>query len=430
LKVTNKPGILKILSIFTDIYHRIIYYSCKLRQEHPVISAERINSLFSLTLPQQSGYDNISNQALGRGIDAYLKQDYAGAVKEFKKSIALSPYSDYSNQAFEYLANAYINQNKTSDAVRTYKQAIQLNPSNDSAHLNLGNIYFKNSQFKEAEKEYAQAVRINPTSAMNRYALGETYLATDRYQEAQSQFRFVTQLTPGDTNGYDGLGQALRKLGKYGDAVVQFKKAISLDKKNADAYLDLGYTYADMKKLDLAQQQVVLLTKLDSGKAGDLQNYIKQASDPKLTVVFSTSGFPLQAGRGTLVSSITDELSTANATDDFTMTFMFSKDMDPTSVQNPSNWQIRKATRQDPGGAYNLGLSIPATEIAAPSAPYRVTYDAGGRVAQLTFRITQNSSGTGTIDPSHLIFKFKGVDAYGQTMDSSADEYSGISKIV
>jgi len=395
-----------------------------------LISSANINNLFASTNFKLADYDNLSSRALGRGIDRYLKKDYEGAVKEFKRSIAYSPYSDYSAKSYEYLATAYLNQNKVTDAIATYKQAIKLNPSNDSAHLSLGNIYFRDSRFQEAEAEYSLAVRINPASASNRFALGMAHLATEKYSQAGAQFKRVTQITPRDANGYDALGQALRKLEQYDDAVIQFKKAITLDKNNADAHLDLGYTYADMKKIDEAQQQADLLKEIDSEKANSLRDYIQQASDPKFFTVFSTSGFPLSAGRGTVVSTLDDVLKIPGASKDFSISVMFSKDMDPSSVQNPWNWQIRKATIQDPGGAYNLGLAVPATEVATPSAPYKVTYDAGARLAEVTFRITQNSLGLGTIDPSHLVFKFNGVDAYSKAMDPAADEYSGVSKII
>jgi tetratricopeptide (TPR) repeat protein len=395
-----------------------------------LISNDYIDYIFSSTTNQQTSYDYLSSQALGRGIDRFMNKDYEGAVKEFKLSIGLAPNSEYSSKAYEYTANAYQNMNRVGDAVKTYKQMVQLNPSDDRAHLKLGNIYFRSSQYKEAEQEYTQAVRINPGSAENRYALALSYLATGKYREAELQSRSVIQITPRDSNGYDALGQALRKQERFDDAVLQFKKAISLDKKNADAYLDLGYTYADMKKLDEAQRQADLLKKIDSGKANDLQDYIKQASDPKLFSVFSTGGFPLSSGRGTVLSTMDDALEIPNASKDFSVTFMFDKDMDPLSVQNPGSWQIRRAVRSDPGGAYNLGLGTPSTEVMTPSSPYRVAYNSDAKTAEVTFRLTQNTAGTGTIDPSHLIFKFKGIDAYGNAMDPSADEYSGISKIV
>ena len=50
--------------------------------------------LFSSTLPSVAQYDSLSAGALGRGIDKYMAKDYAGAIREFRRCIALSPYSD------------------------------------------------------------------------------------------------------------------------------------------------------------------------------------------------------------------------------------------------------------------------------------------------------------------------------------------------
>jgi tetratricopeptide (TPR) repeat protein len=395
-----------------------------------LILSEQIDRLFSSTSPQQSAYDYLADRALSRGIDLYQAKNFSGAAAEFRKSVVLSPFSANSDKAYEYLAFSYLSQNNTAEAINTYKQMIKRNPSNDSAHLSLGNIYFKAGQYKEAEAEYTMAVRTNLASAANRYALGQTYLITERYSEAESQFRRVVQITPRDPNAYDALGQALRKLDRLEDAAYQFNKALQFDKNYADAYLGLGYVYTDMQKTDEAAEQADRLSKLDKQKAADLNEYIKNAADPKITSVFSTSGFPLTAGRNTRVSTIDDSLELPNGSKDFTLTFIFSKEMDVSSVTNPLNWQISRATGKDPGGAYNWGLPIPSTEVSLPAAPYKIAYTEGSLIAEVTFKIKQNSAANGTIDPSRMVFKFRGLDAYGNAMDPSADEYSSVSKIV
>ena len=390
----------------------------------------QIDWLFSSTSPQQSVYDNLANNALGRGIDRYQAKDYAGAVREFKKSLALSPFSENSDKAYEYMAYAYLSQNNVTEAANTYKLMIRRNPSNDSARLSLGNIYFREGKYKEAQQEYSMAVRLNPNSAANRYALGQTYMVMEQYQEAETQFRRVIQLNPRDPNAYDALGQALRRREQYDEAVGYFENAIQLDKKFPDAYFSLGYTYADMGKIDEANQQLELVKKIAPDSSFELQDYIQKATSPKLTAAFSIGGFPLSAGKGTRVATMDDVLTTPNASKEFKVTFMFSKEMDPSSVQNPNNWLISRATGQHLGGAYNWGLPIPQSEISLPVTPVRVAYNEGGRMAEVTLRITQNSDASGTIDPSRVVFRFKGLDAYGKSMDASADEYSSVSKIV
>jgi hypothetical protein len=49
--------------------------------------------------------------------------------------------------------------------------------------------------------------------------------------------------------------------------------------------------------------------------------------------------------------------------------------------------------------------------------------------ATVSFKIQQNSTADGTIDPSHLEFKFSGKDTYGNTMDTDFDQFIGFSGV-
>lgn len=104
--------------------------------------------------------------------------------------------------------------------------------------------------------------------------------------------------------------------------------------------------------------------------------------------------------------------------------------MDMASIQNIANWNISRSVSTATGGLYNWGRNIPATEVSSSTMPVNVVYDHESLTAKITFKITQNSSGTGTIDLSHLVFQFKGTDVYGNAMDSSKDQYNLFSKIV
>ncbi len=395
-----------------------------------VSSSNIIDSLFSSTTRQQSQLDNLSSRALINGIDLSIKGDYDAAIKEFKRAIGLSPSSTNSAKAHEYMANAYLKQNKTKESIATYRQAIRFFPTDDAAHLQLGTLLFSKERYKEALEEYKMAVRLNPNSPATRFALGQTYLTTEDYIKAEDQFKRVTQLSPNDPNGYDALGQVYRQTGDYDKAVFQFNKALALNKDSSDSLLNLGYTYADMGESEKAQEQANILEKTESASAIMLRNYINEVSIPKISSAYTFGGFTPTAGRKTLVSSMNTSLSNPDASKQFTMRFNFSKEMDVYSVRNPYNWRISRATGKDVGGAYNWGLPIPETEVNIPAIPISVVYDENAKSADVSFRITQNSSGDGTIDPGHIVFKFSGIDAYGKAMDSSADEYGGFSKIV
>jgi tetratricopeptide (TPR) repeat protein len=390
-----------------------------------------IDSFFSSTTNSLDQFDSIANSALSRGMDAYAKKNYTGAVKEFKSSIALSPSNANAVSAYDYLAKAYLQLGKTADAIKTYQTATKAFPTNDPLHLSLGDIYYKNGEAQKAQAEYEKAVQLNPTSPDNRYSLGQSYLNNNRLIDAQAQFKRVTQFAPTSPTGYYGLGQALRASGDYKDAEVQLKKAVSINKKFANAYLELGSVYADMGDIDNAQKQLEALQGLKaSQQVTSLRNYMAQAAAPKIIMAYSTNGFKSYNGPGTPLSDLDETLSTPLAEKDFNMNFVFSKAMDTGSVQNVDHWQIGRQSGNYISNDYNFGMPIPSTEIMPPMEPIHVSYDSKTNTATVTFRVSQNLAGNGTIDPSHISFKFNGIDTYKKAMDPTADEYSGFSRIV
>jgi tetratricopeptide (TPR) repeat protein len=385
--------------------------------------------LFSATTPSFAMVESIAGDALGRGIDAAMAKDYSTAVRGFRRCISLSPYSDNALKSFEYMAQAHVSSGKTSEAIKTYKQAIQIFPSADGLNLSLGNLLFSEGRQKEALEQYFSAVRKNNGASQNFYALGQAYLALERYDEAEVQFKKVIRMSPRESGGYYALGQTYRMAGRYGEAEAQLNKALTIEKNFTNAHYELGMLYAQQQQIDKAQTELDILARSDSAFFTDLQHTINENSAPRFRLAY-ISNLNLAKGPGTKVSALDPTLATPGASKNYTVNFIFDKDMDPASVQNIANWDISKSSSTYTGGLYNWGMKMPSTEISLSRMPVSVVYDPDLVTAKVTFKIAQNASGDGTIDLSHLVFKFKGEDIYGNTMDSSGDEYNRISKIV
>ena len=385
------------------------------------------DALMSSTYPTQQSLDSLSQSALSHGIDLYMNGDYQGAVKEFTRSIGLSPSSDYSVDASKYLANAYLRLNDTEKAISTYQKSIKLNPTRDDIHISLGNLYFSLNRYADAESEYKKAVRIYP-DANNYFSLGQAYLYNDRLSDAEATFNKVKTIAPGSAMGDYGLGQTYAKLGLYDKAIEHFEEAIKKKDDFYDAYAEMGYVYADMGKRDEAKEVKNFLDDKDPSLGYTLGAYMYQVDKPGFSTVYYPEGFGSFPTR-TAVSSLSSYLANANASKTFSLKIMFDKEMDRASVENLSNWQISREYGIGPGEAYNFGRSIPSTEITIPFIPTNVYYDAETFTATVRFKVTQNSTADGTIDPTHIQFKFLGKDMYGLSMDSAADQYSAFSGI-
>ncbi len=394
------------------------------------ISSDVIDYLFaSTTANTTANMDALAGNVLGQGIDFFQAGKYDQAITAFKKAAALSPASDYSSQAYEYIGQAYVKLEDTDKAIKTYQEAIRLYPANDTFHKALGDIYLKESMPDEALKEYEAAVNLNSNDAEARYSLGQSYITAGELDKAEEQFVQVVRISANSATGYYGLGQVARASGNLDEAVLQLTKAISVNKDFELAYIELGRAYADQGEFQKANDQLLILESKGSDKTTTLENYVAQVTQPKMKTALSMNGFRTSYGPKTDVSDLSSTLTGANKSKLFSMTISFSKDMDEASIINPYNWKISRATIRDNGGIYNGGLAPTAKEAVILPKPAYVTFDKETNTATVNFWVSQNATADATIDPNHIVFKFSGVDAYGKAMDSSGDEYSGFSGV-
>jgi Flp pilus assembly protein TadD len=394
------------------------------------VSTEVIDYLFSSAAANsQANLDALAGTLLGQGIDFFQKGDYRHAINAFKRSAALSPFSENAAKSYDYMGKTYLKQDNTAEAIKVYQEAVRIYPRRDEFHLALGDIYLKKAMPDNALSEFEAAVKLNPDSVESRYSLGQSYLTAGRLDAAREQFAKVVRLTPTSAAGYYGLGQAARLAGDYSEAVLQLKKAIQVNRNFEKAYVELGYTYADTGDFPRASDQTAILSSRGSSQAAALETYISNAAKPKILAVLSPDGFNTAMGRATPVSALNSSLAVPGGSKLFSVNFAFSKDMDQASVLNRDNWKITRASIRENRGVYNGGLTPPKTEAVILPTPVAVTYDTETNTATVRFKVSQNAAANATIDPAHIVFKFYGQDTYGKVMDASADEFSGFSKI-
>ena len=384
-------------------------------------------ALFDALLQQQNGMETLSNQFLQAGIDQYLNKEYEKADKSFEGAVSLAPYSVYNVESAQYLVQSYLKLEETDKAIETYQAAIQRNPDNDSLRVSLGQLFFSEERYDESAEQYRGAVQINP-SAINRYSYGEALLKVGNYGEAEYQFNQVKRLDADSYAGDYGLGKRYAQDGQYDRAIEYFERALDLQPDFFDALAEIGYTYADMGEIERAREVAEDLEKQDEGLALILGNYIDEKEPPKIAFAFATSSFPYSSPNNFQVSAIDAYLENAGAETSVTMEFLFTKEMDPASIENRFNWSISRASSANIAETYNFGDEIPSTEISLEPFPDYVIYDKDSMTATVGFTIRQNETADGTIDPSHIVFKFDGEDIYGVSMDENADEFSGFSR--
>ena len=95
-----------------------------------------------------------------------------------------------------YLASV----DKIEEAERVIKEAIQLNPDEVLAYINLGNLLDQVGKKEEAEKAYQKAISIDPENVRAHYNLGLLLAEQDKLIEAEKEFAKAIKLDPRDSD--------------------------------------------------------------------------------------------------------------------------------------------------------------------------------------------------------------------------------------
>ncbi len=409
---------------------RLLTFNANGKATMDIFSADfNPQSLFVNTGQQGQQLEQLANNTLSQGIDHFQAGRYGDAAAAFEQAVSLAPASPYAQNAVDYLAMSYLNQGRNDKAVKAYETGIRLDPASDVFHVKLAKLHYAEGRYLEARTAYEKAVSLHP-SASNRFSLGQTYLQLEEYSRAENEFSQVQRLASGEPAGYFGLGQTYSKMERYEEAVFQFKQAIERDDTFYSGYAELGYAYADMGRIEDAEALVVELEEKDPDLADTLARYIYKVDPPSIMFASSSSSFLYTLPMRTPLSVLDSYLANAGASKSFKIEFQFDKEMQRESVENRFNWEISRASGGVPGNHYNFGLPIADTEIMPPAVPDYVYYDDRNLRAVVSFTLTQNDTADGTIDPSHIAFKFKGEDKFGGAMDPEADEFTGFSRVI
>ena len=173
---------------------------------------------------------------------------YMQILKKLKKEDIYSV-----NRSTLALKNSYLNQSKLFEVGTAFKKAIELNPQDDRAYLELGLLYRDQGKFSEAEVVFKKAIELNPQDDRVYFELGRLYQDRGRFSEAELPFKKVLELNPQDDRAYLELGWLYRDQGKFSEAEASFKKGLEFNPQDDRAYFELGQFYQDQGKFSEAE---------------------------------------------------------------------------------------------------------------------------------------------------------------------------------
>ncbi|HAX61673.1 MAG TPA: hypothetical protein DCX95_03820 [Elusimicrobia bacterium] len=150
------------------------------------------------------------------------KKYYSDAIISWKKAIELD---DKNAEAFANLGAASFELGLYNDAIEYFKKAIEIEPWSYEAVSNLGAAYSIKGDYKNALETHKQAVNIAPWVASTHYNLGVTYLRTDDFKNAEKEFNEALAYDPFHWQSYLRLSEMFEQFGQKEKSTELFNKS-------------------------------------------------------------------------------------------------------------------------------------------------------------------------------------------------------------
>jgi len=124
------------------------------------------------------------------------RQDYTGALEEFKAGLMLSQGSGREATFYNNIGMTYMNLGQSMAAVDSFQMASRLAPSYALYYLNLIRAYIQGQQQTELERSLHRTLIINEADAEAWFLLGILYRSESKPEKAIDAFQRQIKLQP------------------------------------------------------------------------------------------------------------------------------------------------------------------------------------------------------------------------------------------
>jgi tetratricopeptide (TPR) repeat protein len=158
-----------------------------------------------------------------------------------------------------------LDQQRYSEALAAYREAVLHDPRDAIAQYGLGVAYSRTGADDQAIPAYREAIRLQPDNVDAYYGLGVALERQGHDGDAAAAFREVIRRRPQDAMAYYGLGVVSGRQGHDDQAISAYREAVRLNPNLADAYYRLGVIYARLRQDDQAMAAYREVIRLQPG---------------------------------------------------------------------------------------------------------------------------------------------------------------------
>ncbi|KAL6497116.1 Cell division cycle protein 27 B [Orobanche gracilis] len=153
-------------------------------------------------------------------------------------------------QSWCAMGNCYSLQKDHETALKNFQRSVQLSPRFAYAHTLCGHEYVALEDFENGIKSYQSALRVDTRHYNAWHGLGMVYLRQEKYEFSEHHFRMAFQINPLSSVIMSYLGTALHALKRNNEALEMMERAVLADKKNPLPLYQKANILVSMDNLD------------------------------------------------------------------------------------------------------------------------------------------------------------------------------------
>lgn len=188
-----------------------------------------------------------------QGTNELIQKDYTSALKHLLEANALQPND---SKIHNNLGMAYYFKNRPNKAKIYIKKAIELDPKNTDARMNLGSLYMESKNFKEAKIQFKLVSDdlTYPNQYRTFYNLGVLNYELGNINEAIANLKQSITEFPQYCSAHFKLGDIYFQNKNYSEALERFKiSSQGTCYNNPEPIYHQALTYIELKQYDTAK---------------------------------------------------------------------------------------------------------------------------------------------------------------------------------
>jgi serine/threonine protein kinase/Flp pilus assembly protein TadD len=153
-------------------------------------------------------------------------KEFDSAIETFDRVIQVNPeFFDAWNNRGE----AYLNLNRTQEAIADFEKAVTLDRSRSFVPLNnLGKLYLREKEYKRAIKFYEKAIEVKKDYLPALIGKGHSQRALKQYTDAISSYDRALAVNYNSFEAWYSKGLTQEAIGKYDEAINSYRRAVEI----------------------------------------------------------------------------------------------------------------------------------------------------------------------------------------------------------